>query len=199
MALTNHIKRDDLSKPESEDAKNPLLTVRIATVADVALIRRLIIELATYEKELHLVCTTEADIERDGFGDNPQFRVLIGEWHGKPVGFAVFFHYYSTWRGTGLYLEDLFVLPEFRGRGIGTALLASVARAAVQEGRVFVRWAVLDWNQPAIDMYKSLGAHFLNDWRPVLLMGEDLRKLAKRGADGAPESGHPGSTNSAKF
>ena len=157
-----------------------MITTRTATIADAPLIRRLIGELAEYEKEPDQVRTTEADIARDGFGANPQFRVLIGEWRGEPVGFAVFFPYYSTWRGTGFYLEDLFVSPEFRRRGIGSALLAQVAQAAEQEGRVFIRWAVLDWNQHAIDMYKSLGAHFLNDWRVVLLTGESLQKLAER-------------------
>src|SRR5580698_3108836 len=110
-----------------------MITIRTATIVDVPLIRRLIGELAEYEKEPDQVRTTEADIARDGFGTNPQFRVLIGEWCGEPVGFAVFFPYYSTWRGTGLYLEDLFVLPEFRRRGIGSALLAHVAQAAEQE------------------------------------------------------------------
>lgn len=179
MTLTNHTDRGDLPKHQSQNDENPMVTIRIATIADVTLIRRLIVELANFEKEPDQVSTTEADIARDGFGDNPQFRVLIGEWKGEPVGFAVFFHYYSTWRGPGLYLEDLFVLPDFRGQGIGTALLTRVARTAEQEGRVFIRWAVLNWNQPAIDMYKSLGANFLDDWRIVLLTGEGLRKLAK--------------------
>src|SRR5271170_2471048 len=134
----------------------PMLTIRDATIADAALIRRMIWELADFEKAPDDVRTTEADIARDGFGANPQFRTLIADWHGEPAGFALFFPYYSTWRGAGLYLEDLFVRPDFRRRGIGRALLAHVARAAEQEGRVFVRWAVLDWNQPAINMYATL-------------------------------------------
>jgi ribosomal protein S18 acetylase RimI-like enzyme len=91
----------------------------------------------------------------------------------------VFFHYYSTWRGPGLYLEDLYVSPEFRRRGIGKALLARVARIAEDEDRALVRWAVLNWNTSAIYLYKSLGAHFLNDWRIVLLAGDGLKRLAE--------------------
>jgi|HubBroStandDraft_1064217.scaffolds.fasta_scaffold00205_4 GNAT superfamily N-acetyltransferase len=157
-----------------------MLTIRAATIADAPLIRRMIWELADYEKAPDQVRTTEADIARDGFGANPQFRVLIAEWHGQTAGFALFFSYYSTWRGAGLYLEDLFVRPEFRGRGIGRALFARVARAAGQENRSFITWAVLDWNQPAIDMYKALGAHFLDEWRSAHLAGDGLRKLAEQ-------------------
>src|SRR6202040_3257727 len=116
-----------------------MLTIRAATVADAALLRRLIWELADYEKAPDQVQTTEADIARAGFGANPQFRALIAEWQGQPVGYALFFSFYSTWRGAGLFLEDLFVRPAFRGRGIGKALFASVARAAEQENRAFIR------------------------------------------------------------
>jgi GNAT superfamily N-acetyltransferase len=152
-----------------------------STVASfAALIGSLISELADFEKKPDQVRTTAADIARDGFGANPQFRALIAEWCGQPAGFALFFNYYSTWRGAGLYLEDLFVRPDFRGRGIGKALLACVAYAAEQENRVFLRWAVLNWNQSAIDMYKALGADFLDDWRSVLLAGNGLRKLMEK-------------------
>jgi GNAT superfamily N-acetyltransferase len=156
-----------------------MLTIRVATVGDAALIRELIEELAKYEGEQEHVRTTEDDVVRDGFGASSQFRTLIGEWDAEPVGFAVFFHYYSTWRGAGVYLEDLFVRPAFRGRGIGRALIANIAHAAEREGRDFMRWAVLNWNQPAIDLYKSLGCHFLDDWRIVVLAGDGLRKLAE--------------------
>lgn len=154
------------------------LTIRAATIADAALIRRLIWELADFEKEPESVRTTEGDIARDGFGANPMFRALIADWDGQPAGLALFFSYYSTWRGAGLYLEDLYIRPEFRGHGIGTALFARVARAAQEENRSFIKLAVLDWNQRAIEMYTALGGEFLDGWREVLLSGESLRKLA---------------------
>jgi GNAT superfamily N-acetyltransferase len=157
-----------------------MLTIRAATIADAALIRRLIWELADFEKQPDEVQTTEADIARDGFGAAPHFRALIAEWNGQPAGYALFFGYYSTWRGPGLYLEDLFVRSEFRGLGIGKSLLATVARTAEQENRVFLKWSVLDWNQLAIELYKSLGADFLDDWRDAFLAGDKLKKLADK-------------------
>jgi len=155
-----------------------MLTIRAATIEDAPLLRRLIWELADYEKEPDEVLITVAELARDGFGPNPKFRALIAEWDRQPVGYAIFFFYYSTWRGPGLFLEDLFVRPDFRGRGIGGALLARVARTATQEGCVLVKWEVLDWNQPAIDMYKALGGDVREEWRSVLLMGDALQKLA---------------------
>jgi GNAT superfamily N-acetyltransferase len=155
-----------------------MLTIRAATIADAALLRKLIWELADFEKSSDQIRTTEADIARDGFGANPQFRALIAEWQGETAGYALFCNYYSTWRGAGLYLEDLFVRPDFRGRRIGTALLARVAHIAEQENLSFIRWAVLNWNQPAIEVYKALGGEFLDELRSVLLAGDGLRKLA---------------------
>ena len=157
-----------------------MLTIRAATIADAALLRRMIWELADFEKQPDEVLTTEADIARDGFGAVPQFQALIAEWKGQPAGYALYFGYYSTWRGAGVYLEDLFVRPEFRGRGIGGALLACVARTAEQEKRVFLKWEVLNWNQPAIDMYKALGADFMDEWRSVFLTGDSLQRLAEK-------------------
>ncbi|MGA7289377.1 MAG: GNAT family N-acetyltransferase [Terriglobales bacterium] len=157
-----------------------MLTIRAATIADTALIRQLIWELADFEKEPNKVRTSESDIARDGFGVNPEFRALIAQWDGQPAGFALFFGFYSTWRGAGFYLEDLFVRDEFRGRGIGTALFARVASAAQQENRKFIKWAVLSWNQRAIDMYTALGGDFLDGWRDVFLSGDSLRKLAEK-------------------
>jgi len=157
-----------------------MLTIRDATIDDAALLRRMIGELADFEKELDQVLITETDIARNGFGANPQFRALIAEWHGQPAGYALFFDYYSSWHGAGFYLEDLFVRSDFRGRGIGTALLVRVAQTAEQESRMFIRWEVLHWNQPAIEMYKALGADFLDEWRSAFLTGDSLRKLAEK-------------------
>lgn len=120
-----------------------MLTIRDAIVEDAPLIRALIQELAEYDGEADHVRTTEDDIARDGFGQNTKFRTLIAEWDSQAAAFAVFFPYYSTWRGPGLYLEDLYVRPGFRRRGIGTALLSQIAYRAQQGSCAFVRWAVL--------------------------------------------------------
>jgi GNAT superfamily N-acetyltransferase len=157
-----------------------MLTIRPATVEDTALLRSLIWELADYEKEPDEVRITADDLARDGFGATPRFRALIAEWDGQPAGFALFFGYYSTWRGAGLYLEDLFVRPAFRGHGIGTAFLAKVALIARQENCVLLRWEVLDWNNSAIEMYNALGGDFFDDRRTVMLTGEYLQKLADK-------------------
>jgi GNAT superfamily N-acetyltransferase len=157
-----------------------MLLIRSATVQDAALLRTLIRELAEFERELDLCVIEEADLVRDGFGANPKFRALIAEWEGQPAGYALFFGYYSTWAGRGLFLEDLFVREQFRGRGIGRALLASVARIAVQENCYGVHWEVLDWNEKAIELYKSLGAEFRDQWRPVMLADDALRRLAEK-------------------
>jgi GNAT superfamily N-acetyltransferase len=157
-----------------------MLRIRPATVNDAALLRSMIRELAEYERELEWVSIREEDIVRDGFGNNPCFRALIAEWHGQPAGYAVFFEHFSTWVGRGLFLEDLYVRESFRGRGIGKSLLASVARIAVSEKFYGIRWEVLEWNENAIEMYKALGAEFRDKWRPVLLTGEELERLAEK-------------------
>ncbi|MFZ0306602.1 MAG: GNAT family N-acetyltransferase [Candidatus Sulfotelmatobacter sp.] len=157
-----------------------MLLIRPATIADAALLRTLIRELAEFERELDICVIEEADLARDGFGPNPKFQALIAEWDGQPAGYAIFFGYYSTWAGPGLYLEDLFVRLPFRGKGIGMALLAAVAQIALQEDRRAMRWEVLDWNQGAIDLYKSLGAEFRDQWRSVLLKDDALRRLAEK-------------------
>jgi GNAT superfamily N-acetyltransferase len=157
-----------------------MLLIRAATVDDVTLLRTLIRELAEFERELERVTIEETDLARDGFGPNPKFRALIAEWDGQPAGYALFFGYYSTWTGRGLFLEDVFVRESFRGRGIGKGLLASVARIAVQENCYGVQWEVLDWNEKAIELYKSLGADFRDRWRPVSLTDDALRRLAQK-------------------
>ena len=157
-----------------------MLSIRAATVNDVALLKDFIYELAEYEREQDQVVITEADLVRDGFGPQPKFRPLIAEWGGQAAGYALFFGFYSTWEGRpGLFLEDLFVRQAFRGKGIGKALLANVAGIARRENCYGVRWEVLDWNQPAIDFYKRLGATFLDQWKSVLLTGEALERAAE--------------------
>ena len=156
-----------------------MLSIRPATVNDAPLLRTLICELAEYERERDRVEITEADLVRDGFGPHPKFRALIAEWNGQPVGYSLFFGFYSTWVGRpGLFLEDLFVRQEFRGKGVGKALLATVARIAEEENCYGIRWEILDWNQPAIDFYKSLGAIFLDQWKSALLTGDALDRVA---------------------
>jgi GNAT superfamily N-acetyltransferase len=156
-----------------------MLRIRPGQVEDIPLILELIRELAAYERAPEEAVATEADLRRDGFGANPKFRVVIAEWEGLAAGFALFFYNYSTWQGKpGLYLEDLFVRPEFRGRGIGKALLLHLARLAVEEGCGRFQWQVLDWNAPAIEFYKSLGATHLKEWLTMRVSGEALEKLA---------------------
>jgi GNAT superfamily N-acetyltransferase len=157
-----------------------MLLIRPATVDDVTLLRTLIRELAEFEHKLEFVTIKESDLARDGFGTNPKFRALIAEWRGEPAGYALFFGYYSTWAGPGLYLEDLFVRLQFRGKGIGMGLLAAVARIALQQDQCAMRWEVLDWNERAIELYKSLGAEFQDQWRSVLLTSDALRRLAEK-------------------
>src|SRR6202049_1045727 len=152
-----------------------MLSIRPATVNDVSLLKNLICELAEYERERDQVVITEAHRVRDGFGPQPKFRALIAEWDGQAAGYALFFGYYSTWAGRVLFLEDVFVREQLRGRGIGKALLAAVARIAVQEDCYGVQWEVLDWNEKAIELYKSLGAEFRDRWRPVSLTDDALR------------------------
>jgi GNAT superfamily N-acetyltransferase len=157
-----------------------MLLIRPATSNDAALLLAMIRELAEFERAPDAVTNTEENLMRDGFGANPRFRALIAEWTGQPAGYALFFDYYSTWAGPGLHLEDVFVRETFRGRGIGTALMAKVARVAVDEQCYGIQWEVLDWNENAIELYKALGAEFRDSWRPVLLSGDALLRLAEK-------------------
>ena len=156
-----------------------MLTIRPATRDDVQQLLTFIRELATYEKKLDKCLTTEDDLLRDGFGSRQKFRSLIAEWNGETAGYAVFFYFYSTFQGRpALFLEDLYVPDRFRGKGIGKALLAEVAKLAIEENCFGMRWEVLDWNTPAIEFYKRLGADFLDERRVVALVGEALRRVA---------------------
>ena len=156
-----------------------MLTIRAACAPDVVVLRTMIRELAEFEHQLDLVTIQEADLLRDGFGAYPKFRALIAEWDGNVAAYALFYGYYSTWVGPGLYLEDLFVREQFRGKGIGKALLAAVARIAKDENYCALRWEVLDWNTKAIELYKALGGEFRDEWRSVLLTGNELQRLAE--------------------
>lgn len=156
-----------------------MLSIRTTTAVDVPLIMEFIHRLAEYERAPNEVVATEQDILRDGFGPAPKFRCLIVEWDGHPSGFALFHYNYSTWRGhPGLYLEDLFVLPEMRGKGMGKALLQKLAQIAVEENCYGLRWVVLDWNTPALKFYQSIGAELLSEWQTMVLRGEPLKRLA---------------------
>jgi GNAT superfamily N-acetyltransferase len=164
-------------------------TIRKAQRADVPLILELIRGLAIYEREPDAVKTTEADLLRDGFGPEPYFHCLIAEHDGHPAAFALYFFNYSTWLGRpGLYLEDLFVQPEFRGLGIGKALLAQVAAIAIEKDCPRLQWEVLDWNTPAVDFYRALGADFLDEWRNVRMTADSIAALAAH-APGLTETG----------
>jgi GNAT superfamily N-acetyltransferase len=126
------------------------------------------------------VAATEEALLRDGFSQSPKFRVLLAEWDGEAAGYALFFDYYSSFEGrAGLFLEDIYVRERYRGKGIGKALLARIASLAARQNCFGVRWQVLDWNTPAIDFYKSLGATFLDEWKTVSLDGDALEHLAR--------------------
>ena len=177
-----------------------MLTIRPATPADIPTMLRFIHELATYEREPSAVIATEADLLRDGFSlapdgtrlDSPiRFRTLIAEYSESrrelpeapltPAGFALYFTSYSTWRGHhGIRLEDLYVTPSLRGKGIGRALLTRLAQIAIAEGCPRLEWDVLDWNAPAIAVYEKLGARVLTEWRIMRLAGDALESLASQ-------------------
>lgn len=162
------------------------LRIAPATAADVPLILEFIRGLAEYERLAHACVATEERLRRTLFGPTPRAEVIIARLDGDPVGFALFFHNYSTFLAQpGIYLEDLFVRPEARGRGVGRALLAHLARLARARDCGRLEWAVLDWNNSAIGFYRGLGAAMMDDWRIFRLTGEPLARLA----DGESEAG----------
>ncbi len=155
-------------------------TLRQAVKEDVPALLSLIRELAVYEKLEDQVTATEESLEVSLFGIRPGATALLGEWQGKPVAYAVFFHNFSTFAGRlGLYLEDVYVKPEMRGRGMGKAILSYLACLAKERGCARFEWAVLDWNAPSIEFYRSLGAEPLDGWTVFRLTGEALDRLAK--------------------
>lgn len=158
----------------------PGFAIRVAEKKDVGLILRFIKDLAEYEKLSHQVTATEGLLRETLFGDRQVAEVVIGEYRGDAVAFALFFHNYSTFLGRpGIYLEDLFVKPEMRGRGFGKALLAFLAKLATERKCGRVEWSVLDWNAPAIRFYRKLGAVAQDEWTVHRLTGEALDRLAK--------------------
>ncbi len=155
------------------------ITIIPASESHLPQILSFIRELAEYERLSHLVTATEDDLRRALFGERPYAEVILACERDTPVGFALFFHSFSTFLGQpGLYLEDLYVNPECRGQGIGRALLEHVARLAVERSCGRLEWAVLDWNEPAISFYRRLGAMPLDDWTTFRLTGEALQRLA---------------------
>ena len=155
------------------------MRIRLATQSDVPAILTLIHALAVYEREPDAVQIGESELRRDGFGPRPLFECLLADDEGEAAGFALYFPIYSTWRGPSLHLEDLFVQPSHRGRGIGKALLERVAAIAIERGCTRLQWDVLDWNAPAIDFYRSCGAVMLESWRIMRVTGAALARLAK--------------------
>jgi GNAT superfamily N-acetyltransferase len=150
-----------------------MLAIRNATAADAPLIMTMIRELAEFERELDQVDATAEDLLREGFGASSHFEALIGEWDGTPVAYALYFFTFSTWAGRqSLFVEDLFVRERFRRNGIGKAMLRHMAAIARERKCYGMRWEVLNWNTPAVEFYRSLGATLQTEWFPVLLQGE---------------------------
>ncbi len=156
------------------------LTIRQATRTDVPLVLSFVKGLAEYEKLGHLVVATEEVIAEELFGPKSHTEVLLGHAGAEPVAFAVYFHNFSTFLGRkGLYLEDLFVLPAYRRRGFGRSMLLQLARIAAERKCGRFEWSVLDWNEPAIFFYETLGATIMHEWKLVRVTGEALEKMAK--------------------
>ncbi|MBA4405726.1 GNAT family N-acetyltransferase [bacterium] len=159
--------------------KNPDIVLRFATEADVPLILSLIKGIAEYEKLSHEVVATENLLKENLFGKRRTAEVLLADFKNEPAGFALFFHNFSTFLGKpGIYLEDLFVKPELRGEGIGKLLLTYLGKLAIERDCGRIEWSVLDWNEPAINFYKKLGAHPMDEWTVFRVTGEAIGKLA---------------------
>ena len=165
---------------DSITTSDPKTVLRFATVDDVGLIFDFIMQLAEYENIADEVVTDEAQLRQSLFGDRRVAEVVIASYEGEPAGFALFFHNFSTLLGKpGVYLEDLFVIPDLRGRGIGRLLLSFLARLAVERGCGRLEWWVLDGNEPAIRFYERLGAQAMDEWTVYRVTGDTLVQLAK--------------------
>ena len=157
-----------------------MLNLRPAIPSDAPLILQYIRELAEYERAPEAAVATLDDLRRYAFSEHPLVRVIMAEWEGQPAGFALWFLNFSTWEGKpGIYLEDLFVRPAFRGKGIGKALLKHLAGLALKEGWTRFVWQVLDWNIPAIEFYQAHGAQVMRPWLTCRVEGEALERLAR--------------------
>ena len=162
------------------NVKSTALTIRRARRGEAGLVLAFVRELAEYEKLLHELEATEADIDAALFADNPRLFCEIACWNDQPVGFAIWFINFSTFSGrSGIYLEDLFVRPSHRGKGIGKALLAHLAKECIANGWSRLQWSVLDWNTPSIEFYQSLGAVLMEEWTVCRLSGAALAALAR--------------------
>ena len=158
------------------------LSIRRAQPADAALVYELVCALADYEKLRHEVDATPEEIAKALFAPEPRLYCDLAEWNGEAAGFAVWFLNFSTFRGRhGIYLEDVFVKPDFRGRGIGKALMRHLARTCVDNGYARFEWAVLDWNAPSIAFYESIGAEIKGEWKVCRMSGPALAKFAGQG------------------
>ena len=159
---------------------NDSFSLRFAAPSDTGLILHFIKELASYEKMLHLVTATEELLQKWLF-EEKKAEVLIAEENGQPIGFALFFHNFSTFLGkAGIYLEDLYICPDFRGRGYGRAVMEKLAQLACERGCGRLEWWCLDWNQPSIDFYLSLGAKAMDEWTVYRVEGSALQELAEK-------------------
>ena len=167
-------------QPKSCPAEDPMLVIREATRTDAQLLVTMIREFAQFERQLEHVVITPDDLLRDGLGTGSRLHGLVAEWEGQPAGYAIYFFTYSTWVGRySLFIEDIFVRDQFRGKGIGKALMKHMAAIADKQSCYGMRWEVLDWNTPAIDFYRSLGAELQRAWFPVLFTGERFKQFVR--------------------
>jgi GNAT superfamily N-acetyltransferase len=179
-ANRNKTKERPVHEFANEVRKSAGFTIRAAQEIDVPVILQLIRELAEYERLLHEVTATEAGLRQRLFGARPYAEALVAEVDESAAGFALFFHNFSTFLGKpGVYLEDIFVRPEYRGRGIGTAFFRQLAQLALERDCGRLEWAVLNWNEPALKFYRSLGAASMSDWTVQRVTGEGIKRLAQ--------------------